>query len=139
MPANHVRAFLYTFYSYYAASSSTISPPTAVVGNNCNGGGSKASKRQKVSHQFSAKGGRNQNGGCGGGQPTAGQGLQQQPHHAIVPDQLKLYSELIRSIMTYRVCVLTWYVVQVTKSPRGPSITVFFYPPPPFINRIINN
>jgi len=64
-----------------------------VTGNNCNSGGSKASKRQKVSHQFSAKGGRNQNGGCGGGQPTAGQGLQQQSHHAIVPDQLKLYSE----------------------------------------------
>lgn len=82
----------YYYNSYYAASSSTISPPTAVTGNNCNSGGSKASKRQKVSHQFSAKGGRNQNGGCGGGQPTAGQGLQQQSHHAIVPDQLKLYS-----------------------------------------------
>jgi len=65
-----------------------------VTGNNCNSGGSKSSKRQKVSHQFSAKGGRNQNGGCGGGQPTTGQGLQQQSHHAIVPDQLKLYSEL---------------------------------------------
>ncbi|KAL4147848.1 hypothetical protein QTP88_002186 [Uroleucon formosanum] len=63
------RASLCTFYSYYAASSSTISPPTAVAGNSCNGGGSKASKRQKVSHQFSAKGGRNQNGGCGGGNP----------------------------------------------------------------------
>jgi len=70
-----------------------------VAGNNCNGGGSKASKRQKVSHQFSGKGGRKQNGGCG--QSAAGQGLQQQAHHAIVPDQLKLYSELIRNIMIY--------------------------------------
>jgi len=122
------RAFLCTFYSYYAASSSTISPPTAVAGNNCNGGGSKASKRQKVSHQFSAKGGRNQNGGCGGGQPTAGQGLQQQPHHAIVPDQLKLYSELIRKIMTCRICVLTWYVMHVTKSPSKPNGFILFAP-----------
>lgn len=99
--------------SYYAASSSTPSsslssslPSAAAVGNsNCAGGGGgvKSSKRQKVNHQFAAKGGggRNQNGG---GQPAAGQVLLQQSHHAIVPDQLKLYSEctllnpLIRTI-----------------------------------------
>ncbi|VVC41089.1 Zinc finger C2H2-type,RNA recognition motif domain [Cinara cedri] len=56
------------------------------------GGGVKSSKRQKVNHQYSSKGRNHQNGG-GGGQPTAGQGqLLQQSHHAIVPDQLKLYS-----------------------------------------------
>lgn len=114
------RAFLHTFYSYYAASSSTISPPTAVAGNNCNGGGSKASKRQKVSHQFSVKGGRNQNGGCGSGQPTAGQGLQQQSHHAIVPDQLKLYSELTSNIMIYCKWCKSW------NPPLCPSETILF-------------
>ncbi|XP_025410343.1 heterogeneous nuclear ribonucleoprotein C-like 3 isoform X2 [Sipha flava] len=80
----------YYYNSYYAASSSPLLSAAAAV-NNCGGGGAKSSKRQKVSHAFSAKGGRSQNGGGGGGQPTAGQGMQQ-PHHAIVPDQLKLYS-----------------------------------------------
>lgn len=87
-------------HSYYAASSSTSSSPllsTVAAGNNCGGGGgggggggAKPSKRQKVSHPYPAKGGRNQNGGQ---LPMTGGQVQQQSHHAIVPDQLKLYSE----------------------------------------------
>jgi len=100
-----------------------------VAGNNCNGGGSKASKRQKVSHQFSAKGGRNQNGGCGGGQPTAGQNLQQQPHHAIVPDQLKLYSELIHNVMSYCLYLLGM-LCRSQYLPCSPSVMILFYKPP---------
>lgn len=71
----------------------------ASVGNNNNvniGGGVKPSKRQKIGHQFSAKGGGHRNQNVGNGQTVTGQGLQQQQssyNHAIVPDQLKLYSE----------------------------------------------
>lgn len=91
-------------YSYYATSSSASSLQLQQsiansVGNNNNnsGGGIKPSKRQKIGHQFSTKGGghRNQNGGCG--QTVVGQG--QSYNHAIVPDQLKLYSEFINLII----------------------------------------
>ncbi|XP_050428533.1 putative uncharacterized protein DDB_G0267716 isoform X2 [Adelges cooleyi] len=72
----------YYYNSYYASSTAN---------NNGNGGnGSKSSKRQKINHQFTAANavakGRNVNSGCG---------IQQQntAHSpAIVPDQLKLYS-----------------------------------------------
>lgn len=80
-------------FSYYAASSSSL-PSATSVGNNCgvSGIGGKSTKRQKINHQFSGKGNRNLI--SGGGQPTTGPG-QLLSHHAIVPDQLKLYSKYI--------------------------------------------